>query len=207
MSDIGSVYGPRVQLEFLLEAIHKLDKQLEGGLSQMKSSTLYKGYKSQLATHEAAHQCVLLTTWEIEAVEHQHTFLTAIHAEHVEQFGGAEKELQCYTRIFSQCSLANTAEDKDYIQAIYEDECQALHVINAQADQVVKLLSKRIKDTFLAHSGGFLLYPSGIPCFGEVDDRGPTDTDDSDGSDDGICMSDPNLNDLGRDLGHEELDG
>lgn len=187
----------------------QLDEQLEAGLSQMKSSTLYKGYKSQLATREAARQHILLATWEIEAVEHQQTFLTAIHAEHVEQFGGAEKELQHYRRIFSQCSLANTIDDRDYLQAVYEDECQALCVINAQADKVAKLLSKRIKDTFLIHSGGFPLYPSGIPCFGEVDSRGPADTDNSDGSNDGTCASDPNLDNSGslRDSVPEESDG
>ncbi|KAG1810295.1 uncharacterized protein HD556DRAFT_1436018 [Suillus plorans] len=43
----------KFQLEFSLEETQKLQEQLESGLSQMSTPTLYKGYKAKLASREA----------------------------------------------------------------------------------------------------------------------------------------------------------
>ncbi|KAG1731874.1 hypothetical protein EDD22DRAFT_852821 [Suillus occidentalis] len=135
------VMNLKFQPELSLEATKKLEEQLESGLSQMSTLTLYKGYKAKLATHEVARQCMLLTTWEIEEADRHSIFLNDIHAENEGQFKSAEQELQCYRKIFSQHGQAELGDDRKYLQAVYQDESDALRVISTQTDQVAKLLS------------------------------------------------------------------
>ncbi|KAG2050769.1 hypothetical protein BDR06DRAFT_866086, partial [Suillus hirtellus] len=67
---------------------------LENGLAQLRSSTLYKGYKAKLAAHKTARQRLVVTAWEIEESEHFTAFLDALHSENEERLGSADKELQ-----------------------------------------------------------------------------------------------------------------
>ncbi|KAG1908306.1 uncharacterized protein F5891DRAFT_973748 [Suillus fuscotomentosus] len=122
---------------------------LENGLAQLRSSTLYKGYKAKLAARETARQRLVVTAWEIEESERFTAFLDALHSENEERLGFADEELQNFRRIFSERDRTEVDDDRDYLQAIYEDECEILHVTSAQAEQISKILGSRTKDAFL----------------------------------------------------------
>jgi hypothetical protein len=132
----------------------KLEEQLEKGLSQMKTSTLYKGYKAKLLSREVARQRLFLSTLEAEEADLTATYADSICAENRERFGLAEEELQRYRKRFSQRGCLD-AVDRDYLQAVYEDECQILRTISVQTDQVAKILDKRIAQS-LTNSTGYL---------------------------------------------------
>lgn len=122
---------------------------LENGLAQLRSSTLYKGYKAKLAARETARQRLVVTAWEIEESERFTAFLDALHDENKERLGFADRELQSFRSIFSDRGCKEVEDDRDYLQAIYEDECEVLRVTSAQAEQISKILGSRTKDAFL----------------------------------------------------------
>ncbi|KAG2129438.1 hypothetical protein DEU56DRAFT_915156 [Suillus clintonianus] len=150
----------KFQPELSLEATQKFQEQLESGLSQMTTPTSYKGYKAKLASREVARQRMVLATWEID---------------------------EAMQRIFSQRGQAELEDDKQYLQAVYEDECEILRVASAQTDQVATLLSSRVKQAFLKSAAAFPLYPhGGLSCIGT---REPSEHSDPDLSDE----SEPDL--------------
>ncbi|KAG1864379.1 hypothetical protein F4604DRAFT_1683383 [Suillus subluteus] len=142
---MGRERNPYVSFESLL----KHAGYLENGLAQLRPSTLYKGYKAKLAARETARQRLVVTAWEIEESERFTTFLDALHAENEERFGLADEELQSFRRFFSERDRVQVDDDRDYLQAIYEDECEILRVTSAQAEQISKILGSRVKDAFL----------------------------------------------------------
>ncbi|KAG2119698.1 uncharacterized protein F5147DRAFT_647595 [Suillus discolor] len=93
-------YLPYPQDPLPLEQCRRLEEQLENGLSQMKTATLYKGYKAKLLTREVARQCLFLSTLEAEEADLTASYADAIHAENQEHFGSAEEELQHYRKHF-----------------------------------------------------------------------------------------------------------
>lgn len=178
---------------------------MESGLSHMSSSTLYKGYKAKLAAREAARQRLLLTAWEIEEAERFSTFLQAIHTENEGQFGLAEEELQCFRRVFSHRGQGEVDDDRGYLQAVYEDECEILRVIGVQAEQVAKILGKHVKQSFLRSDG----YASGkrnpgseFLCTGTRDPLDSEDSEESDGME--ACHDGSSLYD--SDAGSEQVE-
>ncbi|KAG2085486.1 hypothetical protein BD769DRAFT_1338872, partial [Suillus cothurnatus] len=64
------------------------------GLSQLSLATLYKVFKAKLASHEAARQRLLMTTWELEEAERYTSFLEAYHAENKQQLGLEDAKLE-----------------------------------------------------------------------------------------------------------------
>ncbi|KAG1842447.1 hypothetical protein C8R48DRAFT_679003 [Suillus tomentosus] len=142
---MGQERKPYVSLETFLQHIG----YLENGLAQLRSSTLYKGYKAKLAARETARQRLVVTAWEIEESERFTAFLDALHSENEERLGFADEELQNFRRIFSERDRTEVDDDRDYLQAIYEDECEILRVTSAQAEQISKILGSRTKDAFL----------------------------------------------------------
>ncbi|KAG1786552.1 uncharacterized protein HD556DRAFT_1313430 [Suillus plorans] len=117
---MGRDRDPYVSFETLLQHFGLL----ENGLAQLRSSTLYKGYKAKLAAHETARQRLVVTAWEIEESECFTAFLDALHDENKERLGFADRELQSFRSIFSDRGCKEVEDDKDYLQAIYEDECE-----------------------------------------------------------------------------------
>lgn len=147
----------------------------------MTTSTLYKGYKAKLASREVARQRMVLATWEIDEAAQYEAFLIGIHGENEKRFKMAEKELHSFRKILSQRGQAELEDDKQYLQAVYEDECEILHVTSAQTDQVAKLLNSRVKQAFLKSVAAFPLHPSGgLPCIGTGELSENTDLDLSD---------------------------
>lgn len=146
----------------------------------MSTSTLYKGYKAKLATREVARQRMLLTTWEIEEADRHSIFLDGIHAENEGQFKSAEQDLQRFRKIFSQRGQVDLGDDRKYLQAVYQDESDALRVISAQTDQVAKLLSVRVRKAFLKSPEAFPMYPITFSCFSNGETSDPdVDSDES----------------------------
>ncbi|KAG2053927.1 hypothetical protein BDR06DRAFT_971999 [Suillus hirtellus] len=135
--------------------MEKLEEQLENGLSQMKTATLYKGYKAKLLTHEVAHQRLFLSTLEAEEASLTACYADAICAENKEHFGSAEEELQHYRSHFPQRGRLEADDNRNYLQAVYEDECQILCTVNIQTDQVVKILDKHIAQSLMDCTGYF----------------------------------------------------
>ncbi|KAG1820105.1 hypothetical protein EV424DRAFT_1539518 [Suillus variegatus] len=141
----------------------------------MSTPTLYKGYKSKLASREVARLRMVLATWEIDEVAQYEAFLISIYGENERRFKMAEGELQGFRKIFSQRGQAELEDDKRYLQAVYKDECEILHVSSAQTDQIAKLLNSRVKRAFLKPAAAFPLHPSsGLPC---ISTREPSDSD------------------------------
>ncbi|KAG1871822.1 hypothetical protein DFJ58DRAFT_837138 [Suillus subalutaceus] len=136
------------------DAISKHAGYLENGLATLHPSTLYKGYKAKLAACETACQHLVITAWEIEESERFTAFLDALHAENEDQLGLVDKELQRF---------------RDYLQAIYEDECEILCVTSAQAEQISKILGSRVKDAFL-QSGAAESRPCSLDIPDDEDD-------------------------------------
>ncbi|KAG2098963.1 uncharacterized protein F5147DRAFT_655941 [Suillus discolor] len=117
-------------IEGLIFILKKHIGYLENGLAQLHSSTLYKGYKAKLAACKTACQCLVCFT----------AFLDALHTKNEERLGFADKELQSFRKIFSERDCTEVDDDRDYLQAIYEDECKILRVTSAQAEQISKIL-------------------------------------------------------------------
>ncbi|KAG2344879.1 hypothetical protein BDR05DRAFT_998885 [Suillus weaverae] len=176
------VMKSKFQPEFSLEETQKLEEQLESGLSQMTTLTLYKGYKAKLASHEVARQRMVLAMWEIDEVARYEAFLISIYGENEWRFKMVEGELQGFRKIFSQHGQAELEDDGQYLQAVYEDESEILRVTSAQTDQVANLLSSRVKQAFLKSATAFPLHPGGgLPCIGTRELSEPSDSDSSDG--------------------------
>ncbi|KAG1848907.1 hypothetical protein F4604DRAFT_1687609 [Suillus subluteus] len=161
---MSSITVQRLTFEF------KHAEYLENGLATLHPSTLYKGYKAKLAARETARQRLVVTAWEIEESEHFTAFLDALHAENEDQLGLADKELQRFRSFFSEHDRLQVDDDRDYLQAIYEDECEILRVTSAQAEQISKILGSRVKDAFL-QSGAAESRPHSLEIPDDEDDR------------------------------------
>ncbi|KAG2148157.1 uncharacterized protein EDB93DRAFT_1250216 [Suillus bovinus] len=78
---------------------------------------------------------------------------------------------------------AELEDDKQYLQAVYEDECEILCVSSTQTDQIAKLLSSHVKRAFLKPTAVFPLHlNSGLPCIGTREPSEPSDPEMSDES-------------------------
>ncbi|KAG1883752.1 hypothetical protein F4604DRAFT_1677482 [Suillus subluteus] len=161
---MSSINVQRLTFEF------KHAEYLENGLATLHPSTLYKGYKAKLAARETARQRLVVTAWEIEESECFTAFLDALHAENEDQLGLADKELQRFRSFFSEHDRLQVDDDRDYLQAIYEDECKILCVTSAQAEQISKILGSRVKDAFL-QSGAAESRPRNLKIPDDEDDR------------------------------------
>ncbi|KAG2056664.1 hypothetical protein BDR06DRAFT_970025 [Suillus hirtellus] len=129
----------------------------------MRPATLYKGYQAKLAACETACQRMLVTTWEIEETEHFLEFLDALHVDNEEQLGFAQEDLNIFRKLFSEHDCSNVNDDRDYLQAVYEDEMEILHVVLLQAEQFSKILGACVKKDFLQPGAKGLGSPSPEP--------------------------------------------
>jgi hypothetical protein len=132
---------------------YKNEGLAERGLSQLSLATLYKAFKAKLASREAAHQHLLTMTWELEEAEHYTSFLEAYHAENKQQLGLEDAKLEKMRAWFSTRNPTEVADDTNYLQAVYDDECKILRSLTSQAQQVSKILGKRSDGIFSASTG------------------------------------------------------
>ncbi|KAG1765675.1 hypothetical protein EDD22DRAFT_950980 [Suillus occidentalis] len=147
------VTGRVRQPEFTPEEIEEHEQLAESGLSQMSLSTLYKAFKAKLASRETARQRLLTTTWELEEAERYTSFLEAFHAENKEVLGLEDAKLERMRAWFSARNKREVEDDTNYLQAVYDDECEILRSLTTQAQQVSKILGKRTDGIFSTSTG------------------------------------------------------
>lgn len=147
------VTGGVRQPEFTTEEIEENQQILERGFSQLSPATMYKAFKAKLASRETARQRLLATAWELEEVERYSAFLEAFHAENKQFLGLEDAKLEKMRAWFSSRNLAEVADDTDYLQAVYDDECEILRSLSSQARQVSKILGSRSDNIFSASTG------------------------------------------------------
>jgi len=132
---------------------YKNEGLAERGLSQLSLATLYKAFKVKLASHEAVRQHLLMTTWELEEAEHYISFLEAYHAENKQQLGLEDAKLEKMRAWFSTHNSTEVVDNTNYLQAVYDDECEILRSLTSQAQQVSKILGKCSDGIFSASTG------------------------------------------------------
>ncbi|KAG2108026.1 uncharacterized protein F5147DRAFT_180571 [Suillus discolor] len=132
----------------------KNEQLVEIGLSQLGLATLYKAFKAKLASREAARQRLLTATWELEEAERYTAFLEASRVESKQLLGVEDAKLEKMKEWFaSRRNLTEVADDTNYTQAIYDNECEILRSLSTQAKQVSKILGKRSDDIFSTSTG------------------------------------------------------
>ncbi|KAG2132208.1 hypothetical protein BD769DRAFT_1386492 [Suillus cothurnatus] len=139
----------------------------------MRPATLYKGYQAKLAARETARQRMLVTAWEIEEAERFLAFLDALYIDNEERFGFAQDDLDIFRSLFSERDRSDVDDDRDYLQAVYEDELEVLRVVSLQAEQFSKILGARTKKDFLqpgSRRSGSRSPEPGVSIQGDKDD-------------------------------------
>ncbi|KAG1813399.1 hypothetical protein EV424DRAFT_1349076 [Suillus variegatus] len=129
-----------LELWFAARVTGRNEQLAERGLSQLSLATLYKAYKAKLASHETARQRLLTTTWEIEEAEGYTAFLEALHVESKQFLGLEDAKLKKMRDWFSSRNLTEVADDTNYLQAVYDDECEStskspLNVLSVVEDE------------------------------------------------------------------------
>ncbi|KAG1741633.1 hypothetical protein EDB19DRAFT_1907860 [Suillus lakei] len=132
----------------------KQEEVISRGFSQLSLATLYELFKSQLAGWEAACQLLVTTTWELKASERYTTFLNGLQHENRNSLISSDEELKCIRNVFSDQSQQDLDNDINYLQAVYDDDCEILRAIAAQADVLKRHLGSRIKDDVLLGTMG-----------------------------------------------------
>ncbi|KAG2362497.1 hypothetical protein BDR07DRAFT_1609421 [Suillus spraguei] len=145
----GRVHQP----EFIPEEIEENEELVERGLSQLSLATLYKAFKAKLASCEAARQCLLTMSWELEEAKCYTSFLEAFHAENRQLLGLEDSKLERMRAWFSSRNSTEVGDDINYLQAVYDDECEILQSLTTQAQQVSKIIGKRSDGIFSASTG------------------------------------------------------
>ncbi|KAG1800874.1 uncharacterized protein HD556DRAFT_1304860 [Suillus plorans] len=145
----------------------------------MRLATLYKGYQAKLAAHETARQCMLVTAWEIEETEHFLEFLDTLHVDNEERLGFTQEDLNIFRKLFSERDRSDVNDDRDYLQAVYEDEMEILRVVLLQAEQFSKILGARVKKDFLQPGARGLGSPSPEPGVSVRDNLVSADLEDN----------------------------
>ncbi|KAG1733604.1 uncharacterized protein EDB91DRAFT_632361 [Suillus paluster] len=163
----------------------------------MSFSTLYKAFKATLAGREAARQRLLATAWEIEEAKRFSTFLQALHDENRNRLKFKDDELKQLGNVFSERGRTEVDNDTNYLQAAYDDECEMLRAIGAQANLMSRHLGSDIRNDMLASTGQSHHQPRfvgtanhGSSSSHEPSDGSATDTDsDDDDQDDGLSLA------------------
>ncbi|KAG1755324.1 hypothetical protein EDD22DRAFT_957374 [Suillus occidentalis] len=172
--------------EFTAEEIHEREEVISRGFSHLSLATLYELFKSKLAGREAARQRLVTTTWELEASEWYTTFLNGLHRENRNHLISSDEELKRIRSVFSDHSKEDLSDDINYLQAIYDDNCEILCAVAAQADVLKKHLGSHAKEDVLLI--GSMGESSHIPRFihntPSSDDSMDDDRDSDDDQDD-----------------------
>ncbi|KAG1848759.1 hypothetical protein DFJ58DRAFT_889845, partial [Suillus subalutaceus] len=108
--------------------VQKHEDAITSGLSRMSFDTLYKAFKALLASHKAVRHEVATSLWEDEQL----------------------KKIRNY---FSEREPTEIDNNTDYNQAIYNDECEMLRAITAQAEIISRRLGSRAGRELLVSTG------------------------------------------------------
>ncbi|KAG2084185.1 hypothetical protein BD769DRAFT_1397704 [Suillus cothurnatus] len=153
----------------------KQEEIISKGFSNLSLATLYQLFKSKLAGREAAHQHLVMTTWELEASERYTTFLDGLYRENKDRLLFSDEELKQIRNIFTDRSQEDIDNDVNYLQAVYDDDCEILCAVAAQANVLKKHLGSHASDDVLGSMGKSSHSP--------MDDGEGTDDDDDEEDD------------------------
>jgi hypothetical protein len=115
-----------------------------------------------------------------------HTFLNGLHRENRNRLLSSDEELKRIRNVFSDQSQEEIDNDINYLQAVYDNDCEILRAVAAQADILKKHLGSRIKDDVFgsmgesSHSARFLGKSSGTDDSMDDDEESEDDDDDDD---------------------------
>ncbi|KAG2074927.1 hypothetical protein BDR04DRAFT_1150739 [Suillus decipiens] len=129
--------GQACKPDFTPEQLQEHEDAISSGLSWMSFDTLYKVFKALLAGHEA----------RVAA------FNKALHQENKDWLKMKDKQLKKIRSLFSGCDHTEIDDNTDYLQAIYNNECEMLCAITTQVEIVSRCLGPRAKHELLASTG------------------------------------------------------
>jgi hypothetical protein len=165
----------------------KREEAISKGFSHLSLATLYQLFKSKLAGREAARQRLVTTSWELEASERYTTFLDGLYRENKDRLLFSDEELKQIRNVFSDRSQEEIDEDMNYLQAVYDDECEILRAVAAQADILKRHLGSRVQEDTVGSMGKSSNPPKFVPKSSpssDTDDDMDEDEDDEDDEDD-----------------------
>ncbi|KAG1885929.1 uncharacterized protein F5891DRAFT_989250 [Suillus fuscotomentosus] len=119
----------------------------------MNIDTLYKAFKAVLASREVTRLQVATSLWQVECAEHMTALNQALHQENRARLNTKDEQLKKIRNFFSEPRRAETDDDTNYPQAVYDDECEMLRAITAQADLVSRCLGSGARHELLASTG------------------------------------------------------
>jgi len=149
---------------------------------------MYKLFKARLAGHEAVCQCLVVTAWMVQEAKHYLEFSKALTEDSKMCLRSSDEELQRVRAAFTGRDHSEIEDDRNYLQAIYDNECNILCAVTAQADVMGKVLWLNVKNDILSSKGESSRHPqltSSVDCNGsrtsfDLDDDNGNDTMDSD---------------------------
>ncbi|KAG1805844.1 uncharacterized protein BJ212DRAFT_1303905 [Suillus subaureus] len=131
----------------------KQEEIISKGFSNLSLTTLYQLFKSKLAGWEAACQHLVTMTWELEVSEWYMTFLDGLYHENKDCLLFSDEELKRIRNVFADWSQEEIDDDVNYLQAVYDDNCEILRAVTAQADVLKKHLGSRALEDVLGSMG------------------------------------------------------
>lgn len=153
------------------------------GLAEMNSATMYKLFKARLAGREAARQRLTVTAWSVEEAKHYLEFSEALNEDNKARLRYSDEELRRVRAAFTLRDHPEIEDDKNYLQDVYNDECNILRAVAAQADIMGKVLGLNIKDDLLASRGESSHRPQFTNSVDRSGSRTPSDLDGDDNND------------------------
>ncbi|KAG1862306.1 hypothetical protein F4604DRAFT_1921782 [Suillus subluteus] len=145
----GRVHEP----DFTPEQLQEHEDAISSGLSRMSFDTLYKAFRALLAGREAVRHEVATSLWQVEYSERMTAFNKALHQENKDRLNMKDEQLKKIRNLFSGRDRTEIDDDTDYLQAVYNDECEMLRAITTQAEIVSRRLGSRAKRELLASTG------------------------------------------------------
>ncbi|KAG1738108.1 uncharacterized protein EDB91DRAFT_1082868 [Suillus paluster] len=119
----------------------------------MNLLTLYKLSKARLAGHEAACQHLAVTTWKVQEAKDYLEFSKALNEDNKMRLRTSDEELRRVRVALTGHSHSEIEDDRNYLQAVYDNQCNILHAIAAQADIMGKVLGLNVKNDLLSSTG------------------------------------------------------
>ncbi|KAG1870897.1 hypothetical protein F4604DRAFT_1926466 [Suillus subluteus] len=184
------ISGRRCKPEFTAEEVYEREDAIRKGLSHLSSTTLYALFKSKLASREAARQRLVMMAWELEESEQFTAFLDGVHHENKDRLLFRDEELKKVRNTFSDWSQEQIDNDTNYLQAIYDEDCEILRAVAAQAEVLSKHLGLHIEKDVLgsmersSHSPQFVGKSRPSSDIDDIMDDDESDDDDDDNDDD-----------------------
>ncbi|KAG1886383.1 uncharacterized protein F5891DRAFT_1201032 [Suillus fuscotomentosus] len=142
-----------LELQFTAEDIAEHEELMMKGLAEMNLSTMYKLFKARLAGREAARQHLTVTAWAIQEAKHYLEFSEALNEDSKMCLKYSDEEFRRVRAALTGHHHSDIEDDGNYLQAAYNDECNTLRAVAAQADAMGKILGLNIKNDLLSSRG------------------------------------------------------